>query len=161
MEQKMNTKTKKSNIKTNKPLSKPRIFFGILLFVIAVVMVVGFTSYLLNWQADQSQAGYMLDKTVQSSNFFGKIGDWLGKVFIFDSLGIAAYIVAFIIFMLGSIILKKKYFKPWKTFGHSLFFLCWIPILFGAITKGKGTLSGVYGHQIAEFIGSIIGYAGL
>lgn len=146
---------------SNKILSKPRIFFGILLIVLAVVMAASFTSYLMNWRADQSQAGTMLDKTVKSSNIFGKIGDWFGKIFIFDSLGVAAYIVAFLVLVFGLLILKKKYFKPWKTIGHSLFFICWLPIFFGAVTGNEGTLSGVYGAQIADFLNSVIGSAGL
>ncbi len=146
---------------TGRILSKPRIFFGILLIVVSAVMAISFASYLINWKADQSQAGTMLDKTIKSSNLFGKFGDWLGKIFIFDSIGVAAFIVAFLVFVFGLLTLKKKYFKPWKTIGHSLFFICWLPIFFGAVTKGVGTLSGVYGFQIVDFLSAIIGEVGL
>ena len=157
-----NTKTSPSSAaEQNKILSKPRIFFGVLFVIISVVLTFSFVSYLLNWKADQSQAGTMLDKTVKSSNVFGKIGDWLGNLFIFESIGIAAFAVAFIFFVFGMLILKKNYFKPWKTFGHSLFFICWLPIFMGAITKGEGVLSGVYGFQIMDFLNSVIGTAGL
>ncbi len=145
----------------SKILSKPRIFFGILFLVISVVGLLSFISYLMNWKADQSQAGTMLDKTIKSSNIFGKIGDWLGNIFIFESIGIAAFLVAFLFFVLGLMILKKNYFKPWKTIGHSLFFICWLPIFMGAVTKGNGVLSGVYGFQIMDFLNSVIGSAGL
>lgn len=145
----------------NKTLSKPRIFFGVLFVLLSVVLTFSFVSYLLNWKADQSQAGTMLDKTVQSSNIFGKIGDWLGNFFIFESIGIVAFAVAFLFFVVGMLIFKKNYFKPWKTIGHSLFFICWLPIFMGAITKGQGVLSGVYGFQIMDFLLSVIGSAGL
>jgi S-DNA-T family DNA segregation ATPase FtsK/SpoIIIE len=115
----------------------------------------------MNWKADQSQAGTMLDKNIKSSNIFGKIGDWLGNIFIFESIGVAAFLVAFLFFVCGLIILKKNYFKPWKTIGHSLFFICWLPIFFGAVTQGEGVLSGVYGFQIMDFLNSVIGTAGL
>ncbi|MGA9211339.1 DNA translocase FtsK 4TM domain-containing protein [Kaistella sp.] len=160
----MEKDTKKTTPKTaeqSKILSKPRIFFGILFLVISVVGTLSFISYLMNWKADQSQAGTMLDKTIKSSNIFGKIGDWLGNIFIFESIGIAAFLVAFLFFVFGMMILKKNYFKPWKTIGHSLFFICWLPILMGAITQGQGVLSGVYGFQIMDFLNSIIGTAGL
>ena len=147
--------------KTAKILSKPRIFFGVIFIIISIVMTFSFISYLMNWKADQSQAGTMLDKTVQSSNIFGKIGDWLGNFFIFESIGIAAFAVAFLFFVVGMLIFKKNYFKPWKTIGHSLFFICWLPIFMGAITKGQGVLSGVYGFQIMDFLLSVIGSAGL
>lgn len=145
----------------NKTLSRPRILFGVLFLLISVVLTFSFISYLTNWQADQSQAGTMLDKTVQSSNIFGKAGDWLGNIFIFESIGIAAFAVAFLFFVCGMIILKKNYFKPWKTIGHSLFFICWLPIFMGAVTQGHGVLSGVYGFQIMDFLHSVIGAAGL
>ena len=144
-----------------KRLSKIRIFFGLLLLILSVLMAGSFISYLMNWQADQSQAGMMLDRTIKSSNIFGKLGDWLGKIFIFDSIGVAAFLVAFLLFVIGLLIMKKRYFKPWKTIGHSLFFICWLPIFFGAITQGDGTLSGVYGSQIVDFLQNIIGKVGL
>lgn len=145
----------------SKILSKPRIFFGVLFIVTSIVLTLSFVSYLLNWKSDQSQAGTMLDKTVKSSNIFGKIGDWLGNLFIFESLGLAAFIVAFLFLVFGMMTLKKNYFKPWKTFGHSLFFIVWLPIFMGAVTKGQGVLSGVYGFQIMDFLNSVIGIVGL
>ena len=157
-----NTKKAPQNpTEQNKTLSKPRIFFGVLFIVTSIILAFSFISYLLNWKSDQSQAGTMLDKTVKSSNIFGKIGDWLGNLFIFESLGIAAFVVAFLFFVFGMMILKKNYFKPWKTFGHSLFLICWVPIFMGAITNGQGVLSGVYGFQIMDFLNSVIGTVGL
>ena len=158
MEQK---KTQPAAARDSKILSKPRIFFGVLFLLTSVLLAGSFISYLLNWKSDQSQAGTMLDKSVKSSNIFGKIGDWLGNLFIFDSFGIASFLVAFLFFMFGTLIMKKQYFKPWKTFGHSLFFICWLPIFTGAVTKGQSVMSGVYGYQIMDFLNSVIGTLGL
>ena len=147
-----------------KILSKPRIFFGLTFIVFSGVLALSFISYLMNWKSDQSQAGTMLDKSIKSSNVFGKLGDWLGNFFIFESIGIASFIVAFLFMVFGTMILKKKMFKPWMTFGHSLFFICWLPIFFGAVTKGQGNagvLSGVYGFQIMDSLNAIIGSVGL
>ncbi|MGI9582910.1 DNA translocase FtsK 4TM domain-containing protein [Chryseobacterium sp. RRHN12] len=142
-------------------LSKPRIFFGLTFILLSAVLAFSFISYLMNWKADQSQAGTMLDKSIKSSNIFGKVGDWLGNIFIFESIGIASFIIAFLLLVVGTLILKKKIFKPWKTIGHSLFFICWLPIFMGALTKGQGVLGGVYGYQIMDYLNSIIGAVGL
>ncbi|WP_114822138.1 FtsK/SpoIIIE family DNA translocase [Chryseobacterium sp. KLBC 52] len=142
-------------------LSKPRIFFGLTFILLSAVLAFSFVSYLMNWKADQSQAGTMLDKSIKSSNIFGKVGDWLGNIFIFESIGIASFIIAFLLLVVGTLILKKKIFKPWKTIGHSLFFICWLPIFMGALTKGQGVLGGVYGYQIMDYLNSIIGAVGL
>lgn len=145
----------------SKIISKPRIISGITLIVLSVVLTLSFVSYLMNWKADQSQAGTMADKSVVSSNLFGKIGDWLGNLFIFESIGVAAFIVAFLFLVFGTLIFKKTYFKPWKTISHSLFFICWTPIFFGAVTNGEGVLGGVYGYQIMDYLKSYIGSVGL
>ena len=160
----MEKKTKKTPVKNpeqNRTLSKPRIFFGILFMFLAVVLALSFISYLMNWKSDQSQAGNVLDKTVKSSNIFGNVGDWLGNIFMFESIGAAGFIIAFLFFVFGLLIMKKKYFKPWKTIGHSLFFICWLPIFLGAVTQGEGVWSGVYGYQIMDFLNSVIGTVGL
>ena len=155
---KTQTKTQESPDK-GKILSKPRIFFGLVFILFSIILTFSFISYLMNWKSDQSQAGTMLDKTIKSSNLFGKVGDWLGNIFIFESIGIASFIIAFLVFVFGTLILKKNYFKPWKTIGHSLFFICWLPIFFGAaFTKHQGgVLSGVYGYQIMDSLNALIG----
>ncbi len=145
----------------SKIISKPRIISGITSIVLSIVLTLSFVSYLMNWKADQSQAGTMSDKTVVSSNIFGKIGDWLGNLFIFESIGVAEFVVAFLFLVFGTLIFKKTYFKPWKTISHSLFFICWTPIFFGAVTGGEGVLGGVYGYQIMDYLKSYIGSVGL
>lgn len=160
----MDKKTQKQQPESpekGKILSKPRIFSGLSFILFSGVLTFSFVSYLANWKADQSQAGTMLDKSIKSSNIFGKLGDWLGNIFIFESIGVASFIIAFLFLVFGTMILKKKIFKPWKTVGHSLFFICWLPVLFGAITKGQGVLSGVYGYQIMDSLNAIIGSVGL
>lgn len=152
---------KNTTFNASKIISKPRIISGITFIVLSVVLTLSFVSYLMNWKADQSQAGTMADKTIQSSNIFGKIGDWLGNLFIFESIGVAAFVVAFLFFVFGTLIFKKNYFKPWKTISHSLFFICWTPIFFGAVTGGEGVLGGVYGYQIMDYLKSYIGSVGL
>ncbi|MDN5422782.1 MAG: DNA translocase FtsK [Chryseobacterium sp.] len=160
MDKKTQTKQTESPDK-GKILSKPRIFFGLTFILFSVVLAFSFVSYLMNWKADQSQAGTMTDKTIKSSNIFGKVGDWLGNIFIFESIGIASFIIAFLFLVVGTLILKKRTFKPWKTIGHSLFFICWLPIFMGAVTKGQGVLGGVYGYQIMDYLNAIIGSVGL
>ena len=128
----------KPEVAKTKTISKLRIISGVTFVFLSIVLTLSFISYLMKWKADQSQAGTMLDKSIKSSNIFGKIGDWLGNFFIFESIGIAGFIVAFLLFVFGTLILKKNYFKPWKTISHSLFFICWLPIFMGVITKGQG-----------------------
>lgn len=156
-----NTNTPNNNLQKSRKLPKIKFATGIFLSALALMLSLAFISYLKNWQADQSQAGYMLDKSVKSSNFLGKLGDWLGNIFIFDSLGVTAFIIPFLLIVFASLLFGFKFFKPWKTISHSLFFICWLPIFIGAITKGNGVMSGVYGYQIYDYASTIIGSFGL
>jgi S-DNA-T family DNA segregation ATPase FtsK/SpoIIIE len=132
---KTQTKTQESPDKGK--FYRSRVYSSGLLYTFSIILTFSFISYLMNWKSDQSQAGTMLDKTIKSSNLFGKVGDWLGNIFIFESIGIASFIIAFF-FGFRNAYSEKENFKPWKTIGHSLFFICWLPIFFGAIYKRTG-----------------------
>ena len=151
----------KNNTTPTKKFRKPRIALGFTLIFLSVILIISFVSYLMSWRENQSQIGNFLDKEIKSTNIFGKMGDWLGNVFIFESVGISAFIVAFLLFVFGTLILGFKIFKPWKTISHSFFFLAWLPVFIGAVTKGNGILSGVFGYQIYDYGSSIIGSFGL
>jgi cell division protein len=151
----------KNNTTPTKKFRKPRIALGFTLIFLSVILIISFISYLMSWRENQSQIGNFLDKEIKSTNIFGKMGDWLGNVFIFESVGISAFIVAFLLFVFGTLILGFKLLKPWKTISHSFFFLAWLPVFIGAITKGNGILSGVFGYQIYDYGSSIIGSFGL
>ncbi len=151
----------KNNTTPTKKFRKPRIVLGFTLIFLSIISVISFGSYLMNWKENQSQIGNFLDKEIKTTNIFGKMGDWLGNVFIFESVGISAFIVAFLLFVFGTLILGFKIFKPWKTISHSFFFLAWLPVFIGAVTKGNGILSGVFGYQIYDYGSSIIGSFGL
>ena len=150
-----------TQVNKSKILSKQRIFFGISFIVLSGIMILSFISYLMNWQSDQSQNGPLLDKTVVSANLIGKLGNWFGKIFIFDTVGLAGFVIAFLVYVIGTLIMKKTTFKPWKTIGHSLFFICWLPIFIAAISKGDSVYSGAYGYQIMDFLSIVIGDAGV
>ena len=156
-----NIETPKNTTSKNVKFSTIKLVFGVIFMAIALMLCISFVSYLNNWQEDQSQLGSMLDKSVKSSNFLGKLGDWLGNIFIFASLGITAFVIPFLLVVLGSILLGIKYFKLWKSISHSLFFVCWLPVFIGAITKGNGVMSGVYGYQVYDYGVTIIGSFGL
>ena len=151
----------KNNTTPTKKIQKLRIALGFALIALSIISVISFGSYLMDWKENQSQIGNFLDKEIKTTNIFGKVGDWLGNVFIFESVGISAFIIAFLPFVFGTLILGFKIFKPWKTISHSFFFLAWLPVFTGAVTKGNGILSGVFGYQIYDYGSSIIGSFGL
>ena len=92
--------------------------------------------------------------------FLEKVGDCSG-IFLFSIVSGLLLSFGFLMMVLGFQILKKNYFKIWKTLSPLSFFFVGSPILMGAITKGNGTLSGVFGNEIQEYLASIIGDFGL
>lgn len=156
MENKKSTPTKKNFI--TPPV---KTIFGVFILALAGLLTIAMASYLMNWQQDQSQMGQMLNKEIQSSNMLGKLGDWIGNLLVFNSIGITAFVIPFLLLVWGSRIFGIKFFHPWRTISHSLFFVCWLPIFIGAITKGNGVMSGVFGYQIYDYGTSIIGSFGL
>jgi S-DNA-T family DNA segregation ATPase FtsK/SpoIIIE len=84
----------------------------------------------------------------------------LGNIFILKAL-VSPHLLLHFYFWWLEPDSKKKIFKPWKTIGHSLFFICWLPIFMGALTKGQGCFGGVYGYQIMDYLNAIIGSVGL
>lgn len=153
--------TNKETPKAPKKKNKVRIITGWVLFIFSIILTISFVSYLFKWQEDQSQSAAMFNKSVQSSNVFGKLGDWLGNLFIYESFGIAAFFIAFLFFLLSSVFFKTKLFKFWKAVYHSVFFLLWLPVFIATVTGGSSVLSGVYGYEMYEYGESILGSFGL
>lgn len=162
---------KKKNPAQPKPKASPvnikaykqriSIVVGLLLILCSLVMTISLLSYLMNWKQDQSQVSDLLNRDIRSTNLLGKLGDRIGQFFMFDTIGIASLIICFLVLMLGAAVLRFRFSKPWKILSHSLFFICWLPILMGAIFKGEGVMSGVYGFQIYDYLTALVGFFGV
>jgi S-DNA-T family DNA segregation ATPase FtsK/SpoIIIE len=75
----------RQEVEESKTLSKPRIFFGLLFLFLSVVFALSFASYLLNWKANQSQTGAMLDKSIIKKATMKAAIPILSKIKIFPS----------------------------------------------------------------------------
>ena len=58
--------------KSNK--SKIQVLLGFILLFISIILTISFISYLLNWKVDQSNVSEILDRSVKTENYLGKIG---------------------------------------------------------------------------------------
>ena len=72
--------------KNNK--SKLKVLIGFLLLFISLILIISFMSYFLNWKVDQSNISEILDRSVKTENYLGKVGATLSHLFIYQLFGI-------------------------------------------------------------------------
>ena len=92
--------------KNNK--SKLKVLIGFLLLFISLILIISFISYFLNWKVDQSNISEILDRSVKTENYLGKIGATLSHLFIYQLFGIASFIIPIILCITSYYLLLEK-----------------------------------------------------
>lgn len=139
--------------------------FGILLIFVAVFMFGAFTSFLFNWQADQSdlQGGFfeLLGRPdYKVKNILGKLGAAISHQFIYNWFGISAYLIPWFLVLSGlriSMHLKLTSLK--KHLGFIVFILIWMPAAIAYVNL-PSVMAGGSGYYNLEWLGSITGVFG-
>ena len=104
--------------KNNK--SKLKVLIGFLLLFISLILIISFMSYFLNWKVDQSNISEILDRSVKTENYLGKIGATLSHLFIYQLFGIASFIIPIILSITSYYLLLEK--KLFFTSSTKIFF---------------------------------------
>lgn len=155
------TKQKKpSKKKINKPLL--RVVSGIIIFFAGLVMLLSFISYLLNWKTDQSQIGTWNNPDFNVKNIFGKLGAWLGDVFIYQGVGAIAVLIALWLMLIGFIVIfNRKKFPFLRTTLTFLFFLIWMPLFLSFVLPENPIFGGRMGFEIKSYLMDLIQFLGI
>lgn len=144
---------------TRKSVTKTVI--GVLFTTIGVFLFISFISYIFNYQNDQSQLFNFWERETVADNLMGKVGAYLGELFIYHGIGITAFFLPAFLVLLGlKILLRHKKIKPLKFFYNFLFFLIWTPITLGFLSQ-YGILHGVMGYETNDYLSSFIGKTGV
>lgn len=158
----VNSLNKKPNILAFLKSRQTQTILGIFLVLFALFLAIAFISFFFNWQEDQSTLAKLTNKTVTSKNLLGKIGANLSHFFIYDGFGVAAFIVAFQLFLTGAyILLKRKLSKIIISWNWALLTILWLAVSFGFLHQKYALLSGIIGFEINDFIQTFIGKTGL
>jgi len=158
----VNSLDKKPNILAFLKSRQTQTILGIFLVLFALFLVIAFISFFFNWQEDQSTIAKLANKTVTSKNLLGKIGANLSHFFIYNGFGIAAFIIAFQLFLTGAyILLKRKLSKIIISWNWALLTILWLAVSFGFLHQKYALLSGIIGFEINDFIQTFIGKTGL
>lgn len=139
---------------------------GILLVFMAVFMAGAFTSYLFNWQQDQSELqgnffALLASDEFQVRNVLGKVGAALSHQFIFHWFGISAYLACWFLILLGlRIALRVKLAGLRKSAGVILFLLIWTPTALAYLNPDSPVWYGGNGYFTQKWMNAIAGPVG-
>lgn len=161
---------KKKAPKKKKPSIKERfssyknlhLIIGISLILIALSLLISFSSYLWNWQSDQTELSDFWNKDIKVRNLLGKVGANLGNIFLYKWFGIASFIFVYLIGKIGLIIsLKLDSTNYIKNLFKNLIFVIWLSIALGFFFDTLPVLGGVFGYEINDISSIYIGNIGV
>ena len=164
------TKSTKSSISSEKKTPvfsflktrQAQTIIAAFLILFALFLAIAFVSFFFNWQEDQSTLTRLTDKTVLSKNLLGKIGAKLSHFFIYKGVGIAAFILAFQIFMTGLYwLFQKKIGRIIISWNWGLSIMLWISIALGFVNNKSAILSGTIGFEVNDYLQRFLGKTGL
>ncbi|MEZ4778697.1 MAG: DNA translocase FtsK 4TM domain-containing protein [Flavobacteriaceae bacterium] len=158
---KTSSKEKQPRKKLSLTLSKQQqILWGSFLFLLGLALLISFTSYFFTWQADQSLVGE-LSRDLEAKNWLNKFGSTIGYFFVYNGVGISAFIFAFLVTLTGVYYFfnfgKKQLLRFWF---WGLLVMLWLAVFFGFFTKGESLWSGVVGYEINDLFQDYIGLTG-
>lgn len=160
----MAAKPKVPKFKTQDPQKQRsrEILFGGFLVLLGVLLFVAFSSYFFSWKVDQSNLSSLGDRSVGSTNLLRKLGAEISHFFIYEGVGIAAFIFAYLLLMSGLFyffnVQKNSLVKRW-TWG--MYYLLLVSFTAARFTSIFPFLGGKVGFEITDFTIDYIGVIGL
>ncbi len=139
---------------------------GILLVFLAIFMAGAFTSYLFNWQADQSEVqgsffSLLANPEFEVQNVLGKVGAAMGHQFVYHWFGISAYLLCWFLLVSGlRIALRVKLVRLQRTAAVLLFLLIWAPTALAYLNFENPVWSGGNGYFTERWMNDIAGPVG-
>ena len=146
---------------------KFKITIGLFLIFFAALLTLAFVSYFFTWKNDQSfEWGQIFsNSSVQVDNWSGKTGAKLAYIFITKGIGIAAFSIPFLFFIIGFRLLSVRLLPIKKTFRIAIIGALLLSLLFGFLLGnangylGSG-LGGSHGYFVANWLNAVLGISG-
>ena len=160
MKKKLKLKTTKRNLlaRIKAPFinKNNQIIFGSFLFLLSIYLVIAFSSFFINWKADNS---IVLDSNFtdiitnkEINNSLGGLGAYLAHTLIYRLFGLSAYLIFSFILLLSLKVFGLKKFSLSNSLFHTLLGLIYIPVFtfhFFENTLYSGGL-GIYTQEICS-----------
>ena len=161
---KKKTAPKVPKFKTEDPQKKRsrEILFGGFFILTGVLLIIAFSSYFFSWKVDQSNLSQLANRSVESSNLLSKLGAEISHLMIYEGVGIAAYIFAYLILSSGLFLffnLQKKTIVQRWTWG--IYYILFTALIAARFEKLFPFLGGKLGYELGSLLTDYIGTIGL
>lgn len=160
------SKEKKTGTKDTKNRS-PKIA-GLVFILLASFLFVAFTSYLFTWYIDQDKVlrfswDLLFQNNVEAANLLGRFGAIVSNMFFYWGIGIASFVLVYLLGWVGIHLIKnKKPKKPITTLKNSfliiLFSCVYLEFIFSSSSFPWG---GAFGQGACDWLQSFLGTLGM
>ena len=134
---------------------------GSILLLIAILLFVGFTSYLFTWAEDQDKFSYrmLLANDIKVQNLLGTFGAFLSEVFIRKGFGVASYLICTLFFVVGvNLFFGKKVFSVSRNIKYLIVGLPVLSVAASVIfNKAAFPWGGAAGDMVKDWLYKTIG----
>ena len=155
-------KKQKINQSNPKLIRQRQVLFGGGLMLVALLLIIAFGSYLINWKSDFSTIGSFTDKTVVANNLLNKVGAILSHYFIYQGVGLAAVFFPYLLGLTGyKLFFNSKTNHLISSWAWGISHLIWLCITLGYFFPTEILLSGLVGFEINVFMISYVGSVGV
>ena len=148
----------------NKPFEfkkQHKVVIGFLLLLFSIALLVAFSSYFINGQADQSILNSITDRSQVAQNWLGKMGAYLADLFIYKGFGVASFILVILIFLTGTFMIMDLPMRKLKsTWFWNVYGIIVLSIIFGFFFTTLPELGGTIGFEMNLFFQDYIGKTG-
>jgi len=141
---------------------------GALFLLLAIFLLLAFTSYLYTWKEDQylvSHGGWhvlMPSFGQRASNLLGNLGALVSHLFFFDGFGLASYLFCSFFFIVGvNLMFKRKVFSIPRNLRYVVTGLLYISVLLAFVTRGSEfPWGGAVGKMVDDWLIRFLGWIG-
>ena len=141
--------------------NKYKTITGVFLIFFSALVFISMTSFLFNWQVDQSELDEIISSTEDIQNFGKKIGLIISNLLIFKGFGIGSFVFPLLFSFYGLSLLINSFTKKLIDISINALVICvWTSILFSYIIENK-IFGGVFGYEIHIILLEYIGDLGL
>lgn len=140
---------------------KQKVVLGSFLMLFGFALLIAFSSFLINWQIDQSELSQLSDRNVQTRNWLSAFGAGISNFFIYKGFGVASFSLAILTFLTGFYLflnLNSQRLKAYWFWGVLL--MVWLSVFFGFFAEKNAMLGGTVGFETNDYLQDYLGLIG-
>ena len=139
-----------------------QIVWGAFCILIAILLFAAFVSFFQTWKVDQSAIGALSNREIPVENSIRKLGASLSHIFIYQGIGVVAFLIAFMVLVTGvSHFINAGTTKLGIRWIWTLLLSLWLSVVFALLLPNSFLLSGVTGFETNALLVHYIGPLGV